>query len=442
MTKTPDHITRELLRAARRGDLSYRHLAEIQRAHLETVCPHCRRESEAERAEETLVEAYREPVRRVSRAARLEAELDAIREEAEIAPELLAALRELSLEQRLLRIRNAPDRFANRVLCEELFELARACLPADPMGSRGWAETARAVAESYSVPYPSHQIRAIAFQANAFRAAGDFDTALVLFRQARDLIDEHDVTDLELGAELHSFLGSLNTDLRRFEQAGEHLESAANLYRILGHEEQLARVLMKLANLHRCLGDLEAALEADHAALGLLTPEAHPRLYTAARFNFASNLAATGRHEAARETLAYDENLYEQHADNHTRLRVRWLEGRIAAAIGDSPAAERAFLAVLDKFASQGHGFNAAIACLDLAALYHQEGRLEDLEQAATQAVQLFQAHEIHRDALAALLLLQEAAVTRKLTADTIRRIAAFLQEAQRDPAVRFDAPN
>lgn len=442
MMKTPDHITRELLRAARRGELSYRHLAEIQRAHLETVCPHCRRESEAERAEETLASAYRDPVRRVSRAARIEAELDAIREEARKAPLLLDALRELSPEQRLLRIRNVPERFANRVLCEELLDLARACLPADPMGSRGWAETARAVAESYSVPYPSHQIRAIAFQANAFRAAGDFDTALILFRQARDLIDEHDVTDLELGAELHSFLGSLNTDLRRFEQAGEHLESAANLYRILGYDEELARVLLQLGILHRELGDFEAALEADHAATGLISPEGNPQLYLGARFNYTRTLFQAQRFQAARDLLVYDEDLYEAHADQHLRVRVQWLEGRIAAATGEPAAAERDLLAVLDEFVNQRQGFDAAIVCLDLAGLYHQEGRLEDLEQAATQAVQLFQAHEIHRDALAALLLLQEAAVTRKLTADTIRRIAAFLQEAQRDPAVRFDAPN
>ena len=442
MRKTPDHITRELLRAARRGELSYRHLAELQRAHLDEVCPHCRRESEAERAEETLVEAYREPVRRVSRAARLEAELDAIREEAERAPRLLEALRELSPEQRLLRIRNNPDRFANRVLCEELFDLARGCLPADPHGSRAWAETAKAVAESYSVPYPSHQIRAIAFQANAYRAACDFDSALVHFRQARDLIDEHDVTDLELGAELHSFLGSLNTDLRRFEQAGEHLESAMNLYRILGHEEELARVLLQLGILHRHLGDLEAALEADHAATGLISPQGNPSLYLGARFNYARTLFEARRYQAARDLLAYDEDLYEAHADPHLRVRVQWLEGRIAAATGDPAAAERDLLAVLDELASQRQGFDAALACLDLAALYHQEARLGDLERAATQAVQLFQAHEVHWDALAALLLLQEAALTRTLTAEAIRRVGGFLQEAQRDPTARFDAPN
>jgi soluble cytochrome b562 len=140
--------------------------------------------------------------------------------------------------------------------------------------------------------------------------------------------------------------------------------------------------------------------------------------------------------------LVYDEDLFEAHADGHLRIRVRWLEARIAAAIGDPEEAERSLLVVRDHFAGQGHGFNAAIACLDLAALYHQEGRFEELREAAGQAVQLFQTHEIHRDALAALLLLQEAITARRLTAETIQRVAAYLQEAQRDPTARFEKPN
>ena len=442
MAKTHAHVTRELFRAARRGEISYRHLAELLRARLEELCPDCRRESQAERDEEVPVGSYREAIRRVGRAVRLESELQAFRREAWQAPRLLETLRQLSPEQRLLRIRNSPERFANRVLCEELFDQARACLPDDPAGSRAWAEAAEAIAEAYPEPHPPHLVRALAYQANADRAAGDFEGAQVVFRRARDLMEEHAVADLELGAELHSFLGSLDTDLRRFEQAGEHLNSAANLYRILGYEEELARVLMKLANLHRYVGDLEAALDADHAAMGLLSPEASPRLYLAARFNCASNLAAAGQHQAARDLLVYDEDLYERQGDIHLRIRVGWLEGRIAAATGDPAGAERAYLAVRDHFAGQGHGFNAAIACLDLAALYHQEGRLEELRESAGQAVQLFQTHEIHRDALVALLLLQEAAAARRLTAETIQRVAAYLQEAQRDPTARFRAPN
>jgi tetratricopeptide (TPR) repeat protein len=442
MAKPHAHVTRELFRAARRGEISYRHLAELLRGRLEELCPDCRRESQAERDEEVPVGSYREAIRRVGRAVRFEGELQAFQREAWQAPRLLETLRPLSPEQRLLRIRNSPERYANRVLCEELFDQARACLPDDPGGSRAWAEAAEAIAEGYAEPHPPHRVRALSFQANAVRAAGDFEGAQVLFRRARDLMDEHAVADLELGAELHSFLGSLDTDLRRFEQAAEHLDSAARLYRMLGYEEDLARVLLQLGILHRHLGNLEAALEADHTASGLISPESNPSLYLGARFNYAHTLFEAKKYQAARDLLVYDEDLFEAHADGHLRIRVRWLEARIAAAIGDPEEAERSLLVVREHFAGEGHGFNAAIACLHLAALYHQEGRFEELREAAGQAVQLFQTHEIHRDALAALLLLQEAITARRLTAETIQRVAAYLQEAQRDPTARFEKPN
>jgi tetratricopeptide (TPR) repeat protein len=290
MAKPHAHVTRELFRAARRGEISYRHLAELLRGRLEELCPDCRRESQAERDEEVPAGSYREAIRRVGRAVRFEGELQAFQREAWQAPRLLETLRPLSPEQRLLRIRNSPERYANRVLCEELFDEARACLPDDPGGSRAWAEAAEAIAEGYAEPHPPHRVRALSFQANAVRAAGDFEGAQVLFRRARDLMDEHAVADLELGAELHSFLGSLDTDLRRFEQAAEHLDSAARLYRMLGYEEELARVLLQLGILHRHLGNLEAALEADHTASGLISPESNPSLYLGARFNYAHTL--------------------------------------------------------------------------------------------------------------------------------------------------------
>lgn len=51
----------------------------------------------------------------------------------------------------------------------------------------------------------------------------------------------------------------------------------------------------------------------------------------------------------------------------------------------------------------------------------------------------LFRAHEIHREALSALLLLQEAAAAHRVTVETLHHVARFLGQAARDPAARFD---
>lgn len=440
MTDTPLwHVDRAMLQAARRGELSEGQLLELLLAHVEELCPTCRRESEAARTAAPPPADYGGVVRRVRHSRRLREEIDALAVERSRVPELLATLRGLAPGQRLLRLKNAPKRYASRALCEALFDEARACLPADPAGSRGWAETATAMAALYPVRHPAHEARALAFRGNAARAAGDFLRAEEFLEGARRLMAEHHVADPDLVAELHSFFGSLRTDIRRLTEAEEHLAVAAHLYQALERDEELARVVMKLATLHRHRGEMEAALEADREAAALLSPKSQPRLYLAARFNLASNLAAAGEPEAARDVLLYDLDLYEEHADPHTRVRVRWLEGRLAAAAGEPEVAEGALVEVRDEFAAQEHGFNAALVCLDLAELYHRQGRLEDLQEAAGQAVALFRAHEIHREALAALLLLQEAAAARRVTVETLHQVAAFLGEAAKDPAARVD---
>jgi tetratricopeptide (TPR) repeat protein len=433
------HITKKLLLAARRGQVSWRHLSEVLLERLVALCPGCRRQAEAAAAEEIPEEAYRGTV---SRAVRLEAEMRRYEEDREAAPALLALLHQLSPEQRLLRIRNSPERFANVVLGENLIDEARGCLPHDPEGSLAWAHTAEAVAETYLAPYYPHRILAMAYQGNAHRALGDFDRARTLLSGAQRLVEEHEVTDLDLAAELHSLLGSLCNDLSEFGKAAEHLENAAALYKTLGDDEHLGRVLLQLGILNRLLDNLPGAIDADRAAVALLTPEEHPRLHLCARLNLAYHLVEAGRAAAARDVLLWEVDRFAEHADSHMKLRVDWLEARLAAELGDPATAERGYLAVRDEFARQRHGFNAALACLDLAALYHRKRRFAKVEEIAAQAVELFQAHALHQDALAALLLLRDAARERTLSAETILRVAAFLRAAERAPGARFQRPN
>lgn len=438
MRKTSDHVTREILRAARRGEIGEAELADLLRAHLEEICPECRRESEAERATEIPVHDYAAPVRRARYSRLLRAETERVHLEMRDAPRLLRTLQDRSVEQRWLRIRNAPDLYgSNRFLCELLFDIARSCLPGDPAGSQGWAETIEAIARLRDEPYMPHVVRALAFQGNARRAAGDFDSAIVHLHRARSLLVEHEVHDLELSAELHSFLGSLCTDLRRFEQAAEHLENASRLCQVLNDDEGTARVLMQLGNLHREQGAIEQALEVDRAAVDLLSADLHPRLYLSARLNHALNLLLAGRPQAAREVLVYDE-LHFQDADEHVRLRVQWLEGRIDTARGELEGAESTLLTVRDRFVEKQHGFNCALVCLDLALLYHRQTRWRELRAISAQAVQLFQSYALHQEALAALVLLREAAAAEDVAAETIERVVAFLHTAQRDPKARF----
>lgn len=432
MVQSPRHLTRQILRAARQGAIDDARLIELLLDHLAEVCPDCRHEIAAEGEGEIPLTAYREAVRRVRRSGRVLRARKALKEASHELPDLVNGLRGLSAGQRLLLVRNAPERYVQPLLVEALFVEARSCLPADPEGSLAWAETAGGIAALYPEPHPPHDVRALAYQANAHRAAGDFDRARSLFREARTLAAEHEVADADLHAELHSFLGSLWTDLRHFGRAGRHLDEAAELYLVLDEEDSLARVYMQLSNLRTCQGDLEGALEADRAAIDLLDARSHPRLYLAARFNYAYDLVEAEEWATAREVLAEDEALYREHADRHAQIRGTWLQGRIATATGAWAEADEALRIARDHFARQEHGFNAALACLDLAALHHRAGRWDEVQEAASQAVRLFEAYEVHREALAALGLVQDAARRRALDAETLQRVTSLLQRTQR----------
>ncbi|HYU32574.1 MAG TPA: hypothetical protein VEW48_10465 [Thermoanaerobaculia bacterium] len=115
-----------------------------------------------------------------------------------------------------------------------------------------------------------------------------------------------------------------------------------------------------------------------------------------------------------------------------------WLRGDIAAGQGDLAAAERAYVGTRDGFIGQGIGYDAAMVSLDLAVLYLRQGRAADVRRIAEEMIPLFQAQDVHREALAALVLFQEAARQDRLTVEKTLEVAAYLRAARHEPALRF----
>lgn len=433
------HISRRHLLAARRGQLSWRHLADLLLERLAGLCPACREEVEAVAALEIPADAYGRPV---TRAIRIQLELQRFEQDEAAAPGLLDSLRARSAEQRLLMVRNAPERFSNLALGERVLGEIRACLPGDPEGSLGWARVLEAIANAHPDPFHPQLVLAIAYQGNAHRALGDFEEARARLYQARNLLETYQVSDLDVTADLYSLLASLCSDLGRFEDATDYLEQASSFLNTLGDEERLARVLIQLAIVHALRQDTTAALDADYAALRLLDPHAHPVLYFNARFNLAYHMLDADDPERARDLLDWVVDLLDEHQNPHARLRVSWLQARISGALGDVQAAEHGLLTTRNEFASQGHGFNTAIVSLELATLYHGQRRHDDVLRVASEAVELFQAHALHQEALAALVLVRDAARAHTLERETLLNVAAFLRRAERSPGARLHSSN
>lgn len=253
------------------------------------------------------------------------------------------------------------------------------CLPGDPRGSLEWAQTAAVVADVYVKPHPPHRVLARSYEGNAHRALGDLARAQTLLSQARELMEELQISDLDVHAELQSLFGSLTSDLNRFDEATAHLDSAIALFQALGEEEGVARVLIQLGSLHSKMGEFADALEAAKRAVSLLSPQGDVRLYLLDRFNYARHLADAGFAQAARDHLAYDRDLHRAHSDPQLETQIGWLQADLAAEAGDTEGAEEGYLALLQRFVEQGHSYKAARVSRELAGLHHRERRSREL---------------------------------------------------------------
>jgi hypothetical protein len=60
------------------------------------------------------------------------------------------------------------------------------------------------------------------------------------------------------------------------------------------------------------------------------------------------------------------------------------------------------------------------------------------VKRLAEEMIPIFQAADVHREALAALLLFQEAARHETLTLKLAREVARYLKAARVDPSLRF----
>jgi hypothetical protein len=75
--------------------------------------------------------------------------------------------------------------------------------------------------------------------------------------------------------------------------------------------------------------------------------------------------------------------------------------------------------------------YDAALAGLDLAALYLQEGRSGDVLPLSLQMKEVFRANKVDREATAALLLFCEATRRNEATVELARQTAEAIQKAR-----------
>jgi len=290
-------------------------------------------------------------------------------------------------------------------------------------------------------------LRALAFAylGNARKVLGELKSADDAFYEAHSHLRRSGTGNPRVEAEVLDLEASLRQTERRFGEALELLDRVFATY--TGDDPEISdlhlagQALVKRAYTLEQMGEVEQAISTLREAAPMISEERDPRLLLCLKHNLIMVLAAAGLHQDASAMLPEVKDLANRLGNELDLLRLRWVEGRVALGLGMRGPAEQAFKEVQRDLLNRDMGYDAALASLDLAILYAQEGCISELKQLALDILPVFSSQEVHREAMAALLLFQHACEEERLTVELARQLASLLErERPRGSMARRDS--
>jgi tetratricopeptide (TPR) repeat protein len=370
-------------------------------------------------------------------------DLDLARSRA-VAPELLEKLDRHEYQKQAGLVRDSP-RFQSAGFCECLCAESLKCATENPIRAMELAELAVLVSSLLEEGQPFEEdwldeLRAYAWAhlGNARRALGEIRSAEDAFVRAEEFW-EAGVQSAGDALGYEPIILALKASLRLTQ--GRPPEARALLDQALSADEKHALTGSLLLNKARILEELGEVPEAVHlleAAPRWIDSETRPQLYFWARHNLLDVLSKSGRQAEAESLLPEVQELGRAHGSEIDRLRLLWVEARLAAGRGQYEEAICRFSEVREGFFTRKMGYDAALVSLDLALILLKQERFAEAKAATEEMLPIFAAADIHREALAALVIFREAAVRGVLTLDLATKIFDYLWRARQNPTLRF----
>jgi tetratricopeptide (TPR) repeat protein len=337
-------------------------------------------------------------------------------------------------------IGRAREWYRSPEVAQALLEKSRQAMPEEPSEAEHLASLARAVASrSPAAGFAGLECLAAMHEANALRVKGRLREAEHLARHARFLASDAEVRDLQVLAELDWYEGALRKDQDRLDESEALLVRAVAQYRLARKSVPMASCLITLGELYRTAGEPEKAVEVAREVLETINPVSQARLYLCARHNLALYLSDVGRNEEAAAALEDARSLYEAFPDKWTKLRLRWLEGRINRGLGRHAEAREAFAEVAIAYLSLGVGYDAALATIDAAEVCLLEGKRTEFAALAKLLEPVLRAEDLHQEARQAIALFQKALASRMVTEALTAHVRTYLTEARSNPSLRYE---
>jgi tetratricopeptide (TPR) repeat protein len=231
---------------------------------------------------------------------------------------------------------------------------------------------------------------------------------------------------------------SLRMDQRRLDDALGLLDQAHGHYLILGETHLAGRILISKGIALRRDDRPDEAVGVLREGLCAIDPQRDAKLVATGQQALLDALVDTGGYVEAGEVLMESGLRQAFSNDPLNLLKLRWVEGKIFAGLGKLGRAEEIFSETKEEFLAREQDYVAAMLNLELAGVLLRQGRADEVEELAEEALEIFRDLGIDREALRAVRYLREACRQRVATAELIEQVVSFLNRLERWPGLRF----
>lgn len=339
----------------------------------------------------------------------------------------------------------APSDLKGIAACEALLERSWALRHEDPHRMLELASHATLVADHLSPrfydPRKLADLRCRAWSAlgNAYRVADNLELAEWALGRAADFCLQG-TGDETLSVRVLDLQASLYGSQRKFPLAFEVLDAAYVVHRRRGDHHMAGRILIKKGLYTGYSNNPDEAVRLLTEGLGMIDPKLDPELTLSAIHNIAWFLMEGERYRKARNVVWENRWRYTRHGGKIDHVKLRWLQGRIEAGLGNLPAAEDALREAQQGLQNEDLRYHAALASLDLASILLRRGRCEEARTVVLEATEVFLALNIQVEAIKAVLVLQKVFETGVAARTILDEATRFLRRIEYEPALTFNA--
>jgi tetratricopeptide (TPR) repeat protein len=320
--------------------------------------------------------------------------------------------------------------------CEWLIERCHALRHNDPESMVLTATLAVALAERLSssssgtAALSDLQAYALAELGNSQRIVDDFASAEATLATAVDRADRG-TGDSRLLAYLMDLTASLYTDQRRYDEALQLRDAVYVIYAKAGDRHLVGSALISkgfsLINALRA----EEGIPFLTQGLTMIDAARDPKLVMTGVFNLIWSLVECGQSSQAESLFRLSQAFFSTQIERIDAIKCVWLEGRIAAALGEEERAERRLREALASYEEVRLPAYVALVSIDLAILYLRAGRNAEIAPLIEGTIAAFRSFGFQREVIGTLLVVHEALKKSQVTEALLRAAGAELLNSQ-----------